>query len=224
MCDSQPMIGPGSGRSRAVARAPPGSRPEPVFCSWLPSAAPCSAKSPRRWRAARCSSASRDPLPTAASGDWYHRIQDPRCRIHEAECSQQRRLPRRRLSTAAWEPPLLCHRRCHAHIHTGKRSLRLEFAHDTGALVGLTAVETGWRILDRPHAWPVVPPAGTAIRGAAQQPGLRREAASDVARVAADGRSATLRLGRRRLGARRPARHHADAERLASPTARPSSP
>ncbi|MCL5995802.1 MAG: DUF6259 domain-containing protein [Chloroflexi bacterium] len=31
------------------------------------------------------------------------------------------------------------------------KNLRLEFAHDTGALVGLTAVKTGWRILDRPQ-------------------------------------------------------------------------
>ena len=29
-------------------------------------------------------------------------------------------------------------------------TLCLEFDRDTGALVGLTAVETGWRILDRP--------------------------------------------------------------------------
>ncbi len=30
-------------------------------------------------------------------------------------------------------------------------TLRLEFARDTGALVGLTAVATGWQILNRPH-------------------------------------------------------------------------
>lgn len=30
-------------------------------------------------------------------------------------------------------------------------ALRLEFAGDTGALTGLTAVETGWKVLDRPH-------------------------------------------------------------------------
>lgn len=30
-------------------------------------------------------------------------------------------------------------------------TLRLAFSHETGALIGIEAVETGWRILDRPH-------------------------------------------------------------------------
>jgi len=36
-------------------------------------------------------------------------------------------------------------------IVLSNESLRLEFAPDTGALVGLSAVETGWTLLDRPH-------------------------------------------------------------------------
>ena len=31
------------------------------------------------------------------------------------------------------------------------KTLKLEFCRETGALVGMTAVKTGWKILDRPH-------------------------------------------------------------------------
>ena len=79
------------------------------------------------------------------------------------------------------------------------QSLRLEFSRDTGALVGLTAVQTGWKILDRPNLGlsfrllvPMRPDA--EWRSASQRNNAvfgEKQALSSVD-VAADGCSATF--------------------------------
>jgi len=67
-------------------------------------------------------------------------------------------------------------------------ALSLEFSPDTGALTGLTAVATGWKVLDRPHlglSFKLIVPKGRRRNNPVD--GERQALTSHA--VAADGRS-----------------------------------
>lgn len=71
-------------------------------------------------------------------------------------------------------------------------SLRLEFSRATGALVGLTAVETGWQLLNRPTlglSFRLLVPLAEERRN---NPVFGEKQTVTSVAVGADGRSATF--------------------------------
>ncbi len=71
-------------------------------------------------------------------------------------------------------------------------TLRLEFARETGALVGITAVQTGWEILNRPHlglSFRLLLPLSEELRN---NPVFGEKQRVETVDVAPDGRSATF--------------------------------
>ena len=98
-------------------------------------------------------------------------------------------------------------------------TLQLTFDRDSGALVGLAAPRTGWQILNRPQlglSFRLLVPIRKAgdWHSASQRNnpvfGEKHKLAS--LDVAADQPQRHARVGRRHLGARRPARHHPGAD------------
>ena len=83
--------------------------------------------------------------------------------------------------------------------------LALDFRRDNGALVGLTALRTGWKILDRPElglSFRLLVPLSEEKRN---NPVFGEKQALTRLEVAPDGRSALFGLGWGDLGIRREA-------------------